>query len=310
MLRLAVTALAILCVSCGGDDNLDSPAAVDNRPPAIESIAISPVAPTAADSLSLAVRAQDPDRDPIDLEIEWYRNGGHFQNGGRKSVAPFSLQKGDRIHAIAHASDGKERVSRRSPEVVIVNTAPQITSLRLAPETALAADPIRAIVEAADIDRDELEYRYRWYVDDEHIAIGDAELPPLTATRGKRVAVEVAAFDGEDLGVWIRSDELRIGNSAPNINTNPAYTLNSDGLYQYAVDASDPDGDRPLKYELIQSPPGMQVDSQLGVVTWEVPGDAKGTFPIELSVSDPHGARTLQRYSLDLSWEVSPADTP
>ena len=310
MSRVGTAAIAILCIHCGSSDSTDSAAPSENRPPLIESIAILPVAPTIEDGLSLAARVQDPDLDSVALDVQWYRNGAPHQNASRQSTKPFAFEKGDRIYAIAVANDGQETVSRRSPEVVIENSPPQVTSLRLSPETALAIDTIRVIAQATDVDGDPIEYRYRWYIDGERLDAEGSELPPELAKRENRVSVEVAAFDGTDQGPWIASAALRIGNSAPSITTQPAYALNSDGVYEYAVNALDPDGDRPLTYELLQAPSGMRVDSASGIVTWAVPRDANGAFSIELSVSDPYGARTLQRYSLDLSWGTSPAATP
>ncbi len=310
MSRVGTAAIAILCICCGSSDSTDSAAPSENRPPQIESIAVLPVAPTIEDGLSLAARVQDPDLDSVALDVQWYRNGAPHQNASRQSTKPFSFEKGDRIYAIAVANDGQETVSRRSPEVVIENSPPQVTSLRLSPETALAIDTIRVIAQATDVDGDPIEYRYRWYIDGERLDTEGSELPPGLAKRENRVSVEVAAFDGTDQGPWIASAALRIGNSAPSITTQPAYALNSDGVYDYAVNALDPDGDRPLTYELLQAPSGMRVDSASGIVTWAVPRDANGAFSIELSVSDPYGARTLQRYSLDLSWGTSPAATP
>ncbi len=307
MSRTGAAVVAALCMCCGGGDSPDTTVATENHPPHIDMVALLPRAPAASDSLSVALRVQDPDRDNVSLEVAWYRNTGLHHRGVAQSLKPFSFAKGDRIYAVVHASDGTNSVSRSSEEVLIGNTAPQITSLGLSPETALADDVIRANVRAADIDGDEIEYRYRWYVDDSRIDAQRAELPARTAKRANRVSVEVAAFDGTELGRWVRSDALLVGNSAPGITTQPTYALNADGLYQYAVNAVDPDGDQPLTYELLQAPSGMGVDATSGIVTWAVPRDANGSFQIELSVSDPHGARTLQRYSLDLSWGTSPA---
>ncbi len=307
MSRTGAAVVAALCMCCGGGDSPDTTVATENHPPHIDMVALLPRAPAASDSLSVALRVQDPDRDNVSLEVAWYRNTGLHHRGVAQSLKPFSFAKGDRIYAVVHASDGTNSVSRSSEEVLIGNTAPQITSLGLSPETALADDVVRANVGAADIDGDEIEYRYRWYVDDSRIDAQRAELPARTAKRANRVSVEVAGFDGTDLGRWVRSDTLLVGNSAPGITTQPTYALNADGLYQYAVNAVDPDGDQPLTYELLQAPSGMGVDATSGIVTWAVPRDANGSFKIELSVSDPHGARTLQRYSLDLSWGTSPA---
>src|SRR4029453_15545264 len=84
------------------------------------------------------------------------------------------------------------------------------------------------------------------------------------------------------------------------------YELGASGHYSYDVAAKDPDGDEPLRYELLQGPPGMSVDVSEGRVTWAVPADAKGTYEVELAVSDGYGGRTLQHYALALDWNEAP----
>jgi hypothetical protein len=98
-----------------------------------------------------------------------------------------------------------------------------------------------------------------------------------------------------------------VANAPPAITTQPNYALSGSGQYSYEVAAKDPDGDRPLKYEIVQGPQGMSVDIVSGVVTWRVPGDAKGVYPIELAVSDPYGGKTTQKYSLSVDWNDTPA---
>ncbi len=178
--------------------------------------------------------------------------------------------------------------------------------MRLSPDTAIATDVLTAHVDGGDVDGDVVEYRYRWQVNAETIAVEAATLPPGTVVRGDEVSVAVAGNDGRETGRWISSAPIRIGNAAPLISTEPVYTLGEGGLYQYDVAASDPDGDAPLVYELLRGPDGMTVDGSTGTVSWRLPAGADGLFPIELSVSDPHGARTLQRYALELYWEPPP----
>jgi hypothetical protein len=43
-------------------------------------------------------------------------------------------------------------------------------------------------------------------------------------------------------------------------------------------------------------------------VTWRVPPTAKGTYPIELQVSDAYGGKTTQSYSLAVGWDDVPAN--
>jgi hypothetical protein len=135
----------------------------------------------------------------------------------------------------------------------------------------------------------------------------ESVLDPEHFRRGDEIRVEVAAFDGIERGHFVSSATTVIQNSAPIISSEPSYELAGSGRYQYAVQAEDPDGDRPLRYEIITGPEGMRIDVVTGVVTWEVPENASGSFDIELSVTDSHGGKTLQRYALDISWEEPPA---
>jgi hypothetical protein len=122
------------------------------------------------------------------------------------------------------------------------------------------------------------------------------------------VVVQVRATDGSNPSPWVASAPLTLANAAPKITTQPDYTLTGSAQYSYEVAAKDPDGDRPLKYELVQGPPGMVVDIVNGRVTWRVPATAKGVYPIELAVSDPYGGKTTQSYSLSVGWNDVPAN--
>ena len=79
------------------------------------------------------------------------------------------------------------------------------------------------------------------------------------------------------------------------------------GRYSYQLKAEDPDGDRPLRYALVDGPEGLTVDLVSGVVTWQVPDGEGGAFPVRVSVTDPQGARAEQGYTLTLSWNAEPA---
>jgi len=126
--------------------------------------------------------------------------------------------------------------------------------------------------------------------------------------RAEVLVVQVRATDGSDPSPWVASAPLTLMNAAPSITTQPNYTLTGSAQYSYEVAAKDPDGDRPLKYELVQGPPGMVVDIVNGRVTWRVPPTAKGVYPIELAVSDPYGGKTTQSYSLAVGWNEAPAN--
>ena len=63
-------------------------------------------------------------------------------------------------------------------------------------------------------------------------------------------------------------------------------------VYSAKVIANDPDGDV-LAYELQTAPDGMQIDSQSGLITWDVKPEDKGEHNIVISVKDGHGSGVI-----------------
>jgi hypothetical protein len=112
--------------------------------------------------------------------------------------------------------------------------------------------------------------------------------------------VQVAAtpFDGVDKGNTRRSGVLVILNSAPKIVSDPPERA-AKGVYRYAVQAEDPDGD-PLRFSLQGQPPaGMEVDSETGVVQWQVVVHERPvTYKFEVVAQDPAGAMSIQEITM------------
>jgi hypothetical protein len=69
--------------------------------------------------------------------------------------------------------------------------------------------------------------------------------------------------------------------------------------YRYQVEAEDADGDI-LTFSLQGKPPkGMVIDSQTGVVEWQVVIPEKpATYVYEVVVEDPEGAKSIQTVTL------------
>ncbi len=318
-MRVFGLVLGVLLIACGGEEptNLPSsplpvaPAAGTNLAPVISSLELLPDAPRSSDSLSARLRAHDPERGSLQVEYEWYVNGRLVQSGERSTLAAGSARRGDRVHVVATASDGVDETSSQTAPVQVRNSPPVITKLMLESQRTTASDPILATAGATDEDGDPIEYRYTWYVNGR--ALEDVSGPALEAGRagrGDQVSVAVRARDGTEEGESFRLPARQIANSPPEILSTPSYTITGTNTYRYQVKARDPDGDRHLRYELLQAPEGMRVDLLSGLVTWVVPADAGGKYPVELVVSDAYGGRTGQSYVLELDWETVPANTP
>jgi hypothetical protein len=197
-----------------------------------------------------------------------------------------------------------------SPSVVVHNRPPRMAALDLAPANPTGADNLMAVARAIDPEEDEVRFEYRWFKNGEPLE--NASEPVLSSDllrRGDIVRVEVRPFDDEESsGSWTSSAPVTIRNAPPMITSKPRYQIDQPGRYTYAVEAKDPDGDLPLRFELIEGPNNARLDVVSGELDWAVPGDAHGSYPIEVAVHDPHGASARQRYTIDLRWEDAPAN--
>jgi hypothetical protein len=318
MRRALLVSVVGIGLACGGGEGASEhePAAQpaeqkENRPPYVEALAIVPDSPTAEDSLSVGLRVIDPDRDPLSIGLVWYRNGSVHDDSGRQSIDPGEFTRGDRVWVEATISDGTNEIEVKSDPVTIGNARPHPTSIKLTPPQPSAADILEAEVEGKDADGDPVRWSYRWLIDGRPVdGLEGTRIAPGLLKRGMRVALEVSGNDGIEDGDWISSDTVVIGNAGPKVTSQPVYGLASPGHYAYQVKAEDADGDQPLRFELAEGPPGMSIDPASGSLTWTLPADAKGNYPVEIAVSDGHGGRTAQRYALQVSWEAEPPPTP
>ncbi len=315
MFRFSIIAVAALSIACGSDmpeaqptttSSKSSPnASQENSPPVISAVEISPEAPVIADGLTASVQVKDPDRDSIDLEIEWYRNGV-LLDVEEQAIAPFTFVKGDRVHVIAHADDGEAQVTFQSDVIEFRNSVPQVNSLEIDPERPRAGDLLEAKVEAADVDEDQIQYEYRWLVSGHPLeGQNGSRLAPGSFAKNERIVAQVKVRDGDDESPWFSSAPLRVANAAPRIVSEPTYALSGPSRYDYQIRAQDPDGDTPLKYELTKGPAGMSVNAVSGQVVWHLQPGVSGNFPVEVTVSDPYGAAVTQTYSLNVDWSAS-----
>jgi hypothetical protein len=71
-------------------------------------------------------------------------------------------------------------------------------------------------------------------------------------------------------------------------------------LYEYQVEASDPDGDD-LTYSLIEKPTGMDIDGKNGLITWTPNKHQKGENNVVVEVNDENGNSELQAFTITVN---------
>lgn len=88
-------------------------------------------------------------------------------------------------------------------------------------------------------------------------------------------------------------------NRPPVISSQPLTSAGEEQAYSYQVQASDPDGDAPLSFSLLQSPDGMSI-SATGLIGWTPASNQSGGFTVIVKVRDSRGGSALQQYRVNV----------
>jgi hypothetical protein len=183
-----------------------------------------------------------------------------------------------------------------SEAVVIGNTPPTVSQVKIEPNRPLSADNLRAVASGQDPDGDDVTFSYQWRLNGEEI-VGASEttLTNDLFRRGDRVQVVVIPFDGDEWGRAAGSGVRQIRNTPPKIVSDPPSSIEN-GIYRYAVQAEDADGDE-LRFSLEGEPPkGLSIDANTGVVDWQVVVPAgKVNYVFKVVAEDPEGGRSVQQ---------------
>lgn len=102
--------------------------------------------------------------------------------------------------------------------------------------------------------------------------------------------------------------QITVDTVAPEITSAPGTEVLAAGtVYQYDVQASG-EASANIRYRLVNSPAGMTIDAQTGVISWTPGGTAQGPFAITVIASDLAGNEDSQQFSLSVN--LAPVVTP
>jgi hypothetical protein len=93
---------------------------------------------------------------------------------------------------------------------------------------------------------------------------------------------------------------LELANRPPKIAGLPAIETDAGGI-RADLRAEDPDGDKSLRFRLVQGPPGLHVDPVSGRLSWTPEPGTTGTQAVEVAVADSLGAESALRFELNVS---------
>jgi hypothetical protein len=339
-IAFAVSAgVAVIALACGGDDPAATPAtahepvadslesadpfsdeddfgldsfesAASENPSGLASVRFSPDPPVPGEPLRAMVSMQRGSGKRAELSYIW-SIAGHRVDNDRGSIQLPKLEKHDRIEVSVARSDGVG--DPVTAVATIENSRPKLMELKLELEDTADGEVWKAEAWGNDPDGDTLEYEYTWIVNGRRHKHKGATFPSAELERGDTISVRVVASDGEEDSSVAESGRAEVANAAPDFVSTPP-PLDRSGQYRYEAKAEDPDDDRGLKYELVEGPEGMEMDSRSGVVSWTPSAEQAGRHTIEIAVEDKHDGRSTQSWILPVvittEYGESPAALP
>jgi RHS repeat-associated protein len=268
-----------------------------NTPPLITSTPLTQA--FVGDPYFYAVRAVDPDGDPLEFSLVSGPAGLTISSAGLIRWTPSAIDEGQQRSVAVRADDGQGGFVIQQYQIAVApatsqNRPPVITST---PEFSVTVgDTYDYIVTAIDPDGDTLVYSL--LVKPDWMSI-DPQTGAITGTAvsvgAESVVVQVS--DGTSVATQGFSVNVRL-NSAPVITSPPITSITAGGTYRYTVRANDPDGD-PLTYRLTQAPDGMTID-QNGRIVWSATAGVTAPQPVTVTVSDDRGQTATQSYSITM----------
>lgn len=210
---------------------VSNPMTVQNSPPTISSVALTPTNAYAGDTLvCTASGANDIDGDAITFSYEWIVNGISSGNGATYNGAI----NGDTVNCMITPYDGTSygpAVSSNS--ITIQNSAPSISSVAIGYSTqqhtsgTFAGDQLTCTPSGgSDADGDVLTYAYTWYLNGvSHSTTQNLDTTGMSS--GDVVYCSVVANDGTDNSAAVNSASTTVY-TIHNINIqNMAYSPSS-----------------------------------------------------------------------------------
>ncbi|MFX1507642.1 MAG: hypothetical protein ACFFDC_16270 [Promethearchaeota archaeon] len=224
---------------------------INNTPPSVENLIITPSEPRTGDHLEAEYTYTDIDMDPESgTKIIWYKDGTlqGFLNDSTTVLSTYTT-KGQVWSFKVKPSDGTDFGNwiSVSINITIMNTVPSVSNLTIMPSNPKTGDDLKVNYDYFDTDSDlENDSYIRWYKNEEEQSTYENQttIPAFATTKGETWYFIIEPSDGIDYGVLKTSPSISIANTAPyasNLTMIPGDPqTNRDLLASYAyVDADE-----------------------------------------------------------------------
>ena len=211
---------------------------------------------------------------------------------------------------VLQVSDGKGGITTQEFTIATkgINTPPQIISSL--DTQAILNTPYTYQVRATDSDNDNLTYSLINPAQGMSINANTGLIEYTPSQLGTQT-IEIQVTDGFG-GSNTQSYQLRVlenlANGLPSITSTPQILISSGGLYQYDVNAIDPENTA-ITYGLTVKTNGMTIDANTGLITWQTQNSTNGDFQVTVSATDADGGIAYQNYFIRVAPNQAPIIT-
>jgi hypothetical protein len=182
-----------------------------NQPPKIRLVQIVPSRITTLTDVRVKTTVEDPESDPIRMEIQWFVNGVKRVRDTKRVLDSSRFRKKDKLTVQVTVTDGTHTLKRMSPVVEVENSPPQF-----AMRTGSLPKLDGFIIRASDPDNDPLVFKLEnpppgLSIDDQ----GELSFEGSELTEGGTFETRIVVEDDEGLQViWPLTVTLKAGQEA------------------------------------------------------------------------------------------------
>ncbi len=273
-----------------------------NGLPDAPTVSIVPVAPFTTDDLVVSVDlpALDPEGDPLTYGYAWSVDGVVSTTSTTDTVLASATTRGEAWTVEVWAADAWGAGPTGSASATIMNSAPTLASVDVAPDPATRADTLVCAPSGyGDADGDADATTFVWSVN----GISVATIPALSGAfvTGDVVTCAATPFDGTDAGLTLY-DSVAIQNSAPvvdSVDLSPTVVYTDDTVAVTVVSHDDEGDTVSLAYTwtvdgVLVATTGSSLDGTTAFAKHQV-------IAVEVTPSDPDGAGTPVSASVAVS---------